>query len=49
LPTWVKLKKANSTINSEPKSRRRVMQKIIKNIGLDAHKNSISIGILKNS
>jgi type II secretory pathway component HofQ len=45
LPTWVKLKKVKSTINSEPKSRRQAMKKIIKTIGLDVHKNSISIGI----
>jgi hypothetical protein len=36
------LKKA---INSEPKSRRQVMKKRIKYIGLDVHKKSISIGI----
>jgi transposase len=34
-----------TTNNSEPKSRRQVMKKTIKNIGLDVHKNSISIGI----
>jgi len=43
LPTWVKLKA--TTNNSEPKSRRQVMKQTIKNIGLDVHKNSISIGI----
>jgi hypothetical protein len=31
--------------NSEPKSRRQVMNRTIKNIGLDVHKNSISIAI----
>jgi hypothetical protein len=34
-----------ATTNSEPKPRRQVMEKTIKNIGLDVHKNSISIGI----
>jgi transposase len=34
-----------TTINSEPKSRRQVMEKTIKYIGLDVHKKSISIGI----
>jgi transposase len=34
-----------TTINSEPKSRRQVMKKTIKYIGLDVHKKSISIGI----
>jgi hypothetical protein len=34
-----------TTNNSEPKSRRQVMKKTIKNIGLDVHKNSISIAI----
>jgi transposase len=33
------------SINPEPKPRRQVMQEMIKNIGLDVHKNSISIGI----
>ncbi len=43
LQTWVKLKA--TTKDLEPKSRRQVMKKTIKNIGLDVHKNSISIGI----
>jgi hypothetical protein len=34
-----------TTINSEPKSRRQVMKRTIKSIGLDVHKKSISIGI----
>ncbi|MFT5729386.1 MAG: two-component system cell cycle sensor histidine kinase/response regulator CckA [Desulforhopalus sp.] len=34
------MKKVKSTINSEPKSRRQVMNKIIKTIGLDVHKTA---------
>jgi hypothetical protein len=35
----------DTSINAEPKPRRPVMKKTIKNVGLDVYKNSISISI----
>jgi hypothetical protein len=43
LSAWIKLNEIS--INPEPKPRRQVMEQKIKNVGLDVHKNSISIGI----
>jgi hypothetical protein len=43
LSSWITLK--DTSINAEPTPRRQVMKKTIKNVGLDVHKNSISISI----